>query len=120
VDFNGLHAVIERNYAARGHAPPPIVTEQVVVEGEKGSIFLEPDGSMRIEVDMPEDRQTIVPDYPVQNAYPDSFEAAIRHFVECLRSGTPFETGPEDNLKTLALTFAAYDSLNTGQAVLLL
>ncbi len=119
VDFDGLHAVVERNYAARGHAPPPIVTERVVVEGEKGSIFLEPSGSMRVEVDAPPSRQTFRPEYPLENAYPDSFAATIRHFVDCLRSGNPFETGPEDNLKTLELTFAAYESLETGQAVLL-
>jgi D-apiose dehydrogenase len=117
VDFDGLHAVVERNYAARGHSPPPIVTEKVIVEGEKGSIFLEPNGSMRVEVDMPGDRKTIVPEYPVQDAYADSFAATIRHFVECLRSGKPFETGPEDNLKTLSLTFAAYESIKTGKAI---
>jgi len=119
VDFEGLHAVVERNYAARGHSSPPIVTERVVIEGENGSIFLEPNGSMRVEVDMPGNRQTLMPEYPLQNAYSDSFAATIRHFVECLRSGKPFETGPEDNLKTLELTFAAYESLKTGQAVLL-
>jgi D-apiose dehydrogenase len=117
VDFDNMHAVVERNYAARGHLPPPIVTEKVVVEGEKGSIFIDPNGSMRVEVDIPGDRQTIAPEYGIQNAYPESFAATIQHFVECLRSGTPFETGPEDNLKTLALTFAAYESLKTGQAI---
>ena len=119
VDFDGLHAVVERNYAARGHPSPPIVTEEVVVEGENGSIFLESNGSMRVEVDMPGNRQTLKPEYPLQNAYSDSFAATIRHFVECLRSGKLFETGPEDNLKTLELTFAAYESLKTGQAVFL-
>jgi len=119
VDFDGLHAVVERNYAARGHRAPPIVTEKVVIEGEKGSIFLESDGSMRVEVDMPGDRQTIAPEYPIQDAYSDSFAATIRHFVDCFRSGKLFETDPEDNLKTLELTFAAYESIKTGQAVLL-
>ena len=74
---------------------------------------------MRVEVDMPGAHQTITPEYPLENAYADSFAATIRHFVDCLRSGKPFETGPEDNLKTLELTFAAYESLETGQAVII-
>ena len=33
---------------------------------------------------------------------------AAGHFVDALRNNTAFETGPDDNLKTLALVEAAY------------
>jgi D-apiose dehydrogenase len=40
--------------------------------------------------------------------YEGAYRAAIGHFLGGLESGTPFETAPADNLKTLALVEAAY------------
>ena len=40
--------------------------------------------------------------------YQASFDACIRHFVECLASGAPFETAPADNLETLRLVEDTY------------
>jgi len=40
--------------------------------------------------------------------YQESFDAAIAHFVSCLRSGAPFETDPVDNIETLRLVEHAY------------
>ncbi len=117
VDFGDLHAVVERCYAARGRQDPPLVTEEVAVEGERGTLFLESDGRMRIEVDVPEERRTIRPEYPLANSYPESYATTIRHFVERLRDGSAFETDVEDNLRTLALTLAAYESLASDRVV---
>jgi predicted dehydrogenase len=43
-----------------------------------------------------------------EQGYQASFDGAIAHFVACLRSGTPFETDPIDNLETLRLVEHAY------------
>jgi predicted dehydrogenase len=40
--------------------------------------------------------------------YQASFDACMRHFVECLASGAPFETAPADNLETLRLVEDTY------------
>jgi predicted dehydrogenase len=40
--------------------------------------------------------------------YGDSYAASLRHFAECLSSGSPFETDVTDNLHTLALVEDAY------------
>ena len=40
--------------------------------------------------------------------YQGSFDGAIRHFIECLISGAPFETDVRDNLETLRLVEEAY------------
>jgi predicted dehydrogenase len=40
--------------------------------------------------------------------YQASFDGVIAHFVDCLESGAPFETGPDDNLETLRLVEHAY------------
>ena len=44
----------------------------------------------------------------MKSAYQACFDAGIAHFVECLLSGAPFETSPEDNLLTLKLVEDAY------------
>jgi predicted dehydrogenase len=41
-------------------------------------------------------------------AYQACFDRAIAHFTDCLRTGAPFETAPEDNLETLRLVEDAY------------
>lgn len=40
--------------------------------------------------------------------YKASYAGAIRHFLDRLADGAPFETAPDDNLKTLALIERAY------------
>ena len=45
------------------------------------------------------------------------FEGGLQYLN--LRSGQPAETHGEDNLKTMELVFAAYQSASTGQAVLI-
>lgn len=47
-------------------------------------------------------------DYDFDQAYQASFDGVIAHFVDCLESGSAFETGPVDNLETLRLVEHAY------------
>jgi predicted dehydrogenase len=46
--------------------------------------------------------------YDRESGYQASFDAVIAHFVDCLDTGAPFETGPADNLNTLRLVEDAY------------
>jgi predicted dehydrogenase len=46
--------------------------------------------------------------YDRDAGYQRSFDGVIAHFVDCLDSGAPFETGPNDNLETLRLVEDAY------------
>jgi predicted dehydrogenase len=46
--------------------------------------------------------------YDPDRGYQASFDAVIAHFVACLDTGAPFETGPADNLSTLRLVEDAY------------
>ncbi len=47
----------------------------------------------------------------------DSVHATQRHFVQCLRSGLPFESEAVDHLRCVEIIDAAYASAATGQAV---
>ena len=46
--------------------------------------------------------------YDGERGYQASFDGVIAHFVDCLETGAPFETGPHDNLETLRLVEDAY------------
>ena len=46
-----------------------------------------------------------------------SIVPCLRDLVRALRTGQPAATSGEDNLKTMRLVFAAYESAETGQAV---
>jgi D-apiose dehydrogenase len=115
--FGEVIAVIERSYAARGYPEPPMASETLTVEGERGALFLDRDGRLRIEIDLPGERRTLHPEVDLEDAYPRSYGATIAHFVAALRAGTPFETDIDDNLQTLGAVMAAYRSLDSGEVV---
>ncbi len=51
---------------------------------------------------------------PPGDAIQDSVVATQQHWIDCLCDGKPPETSGEDNLKTLELTFGAYESAAKG------
>lgn len=115
--FGDAIVMIERSYAARGYPPPPSASEIMTIEGELGALFLDREGGVRVEIDHPGERRTLRPEIDRSDAYGRSYAGAIRHFVEALRTGAPFETDIEDNLRTLAATLAAYESWRDGRAI---
>jgi predicted dehydrogenase len=46
--------------------------------------------------------------YDAAAGYQASFDGVIAHFVDCVKTGAAFETGPDDNLETLVLVDDAY------------
>lgn len=116
--FDDLDVSIERSYASKGHPQAESGGgERVLVEGADGSAFLDGTGRLRLVRDGPAGRTERVPTIDRTDAYARSYAACIAHFVEGLRTGTPFETRLEDNIRTLAAVFAAYRSVHTGQAI---
>ena len=87
------------------------------MEGDEGTAFVDGEGSLRIVRDGPDGRSEDIPSMNRSDAYASSYGATIAHFVHGLRTGAPFETDFRDNLRTLAITLAAYDSIETGQPV---
>lgn len=47
----------------------------------------------------------------------DAFDAELLHFASCVRSGLHPHTSGRDNLQTMRMVFAIYQSARTGQAV---
>jgi len=79
-------------------------TDRLLLAGSEGAITYT-DGVLaldRIDGDHLEER------YDPSVVYQAAYDAAIAHFVYCLRSGELFETNASDNLKTLELVEATY------------
>jgi predicted dehydrogenase len=53
----------------------------------------------------------------VEWAGPDGHAGCIHHFLDCIRGGRSPETICTDNIKSLAMTFAAIESAETGRLV---
>ena len=92
------------------------------IVGTRGSASW--DGADRIEAQI----ATAVPGYfatledvPIPPAHPDdrtgSHAGQIRDFVACVREGRTPETVCTDNIKSLAMVFAAIESAETGKTV---
>jgi predicted dehydrogenase len=66
-------------------------------------------------------RTTVLPahDGDLAAAYQASYDAAQRHFIDCLRTGEKPETVASDNLKTLRAAFGAYRSAEQNAVIFL-
>ncbi|MCC9658754.1 Gfo/Idh/MocA family protein [Rhodopirellula halodulae] len=86
---------------------------EVLLEGNEGSIRLYDDGRLTIQPLGEKERDH---DYsPSQHGFAgDCVFATQRHFIDCLRSGQPFETDGQSYLKSLAVQEAMYASSQSG------
>lgn len=93
--------------------------EEMVIEGEAATLILEPTGktsSGRLILRGDDGGETIV-DGETRYDPVTSLAAAQRHFLDCLATGAPFQTSGGDNLETLRLCLAVYESARTRQTV---
>jgi predicted dehydrogenase len=92
------------------------------IEGKFGSIELGPDYWLRLTSPAGTHSRRCPPPFyawadPRYALVHSSIVACHADLLGSLQTGTPAETSAEDNLKTLRLVFAAYESARTGQAV---
>ena len=100
VTETGAPVEVIGDWAASGQPARP--GDVMAITGARGTLRL---AGHRLELNGVERRSLT---YDPAAAYQASFDAAIAHFVDCLRSGGAFETDGTDNLATLQLVDAAY------------
>lgn len=106
------------NYLENDHFPQTYV----FVEGEKGSIQLGPDYWLRVTTrDGTLSRRVPPPRYawadPAYDVVHSSIVQCNADLLRGLKGESRAETTGEDNLKTVRLVFAAYDSAQQGQVI---
>jgi predicted dehydrogenase len=107
-------AQVELSWASLGYPADSVNPDVLAIEGTDGSLFVDHDGQVRLSR-RNGTRESIAVD--ITDAYRRSWLAALAHFADCLVSGEPFETSGTDNLHTLRLVFAAYDSAAAHQVI---
>lgn len=93
--------ILDADGAAFGY--PPRSADDLEILGTKGAIRFRNMKLSAVDAAGCEEHS-----YESEPAYQDSFDACIRHFSQALSRGTPFETDPADNLKTLHLVDSIY------------
>lgn len=112
---NGACGLIDANRIS-GPARREPISEELIVEGDRGKIRLARD--CRIWIDEYGNGERLRDyDFPVEGYRGDSVHATQQHFISCLQTGERCESEGEDYLKTAAAVFACYESAETGQAV---
>ncbi len=106
------------NYLERDRFPETAI----FVEGDRGSAELALDHWIRVTTkDGTHIRRCPPPRYPWADPAYDVVHSSIvacqANLLEALKGGAPAETSGEDNLKTVRLVFASYDSAASGQAI---
>ncbi|MEJ2164949.1 MAG: Gfo/Idh/MocA family oxidoreductase [Desulfobacterales bacterium] len=97
---SGALGTVSGNFSAAGF--PPLPADRLELIGAKAGILFE-NNILHLRGATEE---SIAFDF--EQAYQQSYDNAIAHFVQSLQNGTPFETGPADNLQTLRLVEEAY------------
>ena len=88
--------------------------EQITVEGDRGTLVMDAARDIRL-IETGATSRILEPGCGYDMM--DSIRPMQAHFLECLQSGAPFETEISDNLRTLSLVFAAYESAERHEVV---
>jgi predicted dehydrogenase len=108
-----LLGLLDSSWASYGY-PAGTANDTLVVEGTRGTLFLNAEG--RLTLHRADARVERIPVDTTDN-YVRMYWGAINHFAECLRTGAPFQTDGPDNLKTLEIAFRAYDSAKENTVI---
>jgi predicted dehydrogenase len=96
----GSPVVVHSSLAVHGRAPA--LADRLTIIGSTGTIELE---GNTLRCFGPQQAELT---YDMAACYSQSYASVIAHFVANVGSGAAFETGPDDNLRTLALVEDIY------------
>jgi predicted dehydrogenase len=117
----GMHGVVELSFASL--VPDDAFPQTLLrVEGTEGSVALGKDYALTVTTRAGTRTETLVlpaydwvnPDYAVAHT---SMVPCNQNFYNALTQGTPAETTARDNLETLRLVYAAYESARSGKTI---
>ena len=117
----GATCVVELSFSSR--LSKEVFPQTFVhLEGAQGSAVLGPDYELTVTTPAGVTRSEVSPrkfswTTPDMEVIQDSVAAIQQHWADCVREGRPVESTGEDNLRTLSLVEAAYQSAASGQAV---
>jgi D-apiose dehydrogenase len=113
----GAYSMVDCSWASPTDRRPKMGAGDMLLEGRDGSLHLDPfDAELRHIAN--DGSTTVLTSYlGAPNAYQAAFDSCIGDFAAAVRHGRPFLSPGSDNLKTLAATLAAYESIRRGDIV---
>lgn len=122
LSHDGFYGFMDMSWATRqkldlplGEQVGPVHLEQLVIDGDYGTLKLRTDGSITVVTRDGSRERTVLAQSGLDHE--ESHFRLQSHFIDCLERGEPFQTSGENNLKTLRLTFAVYDSAERGETI---
>lgn len=119
--YEDHYVVLDMSWATRRALDRPITDkvvpehrEMMVIEGEHATAKLYRDG--RITCIDNAGIEKVLADF-TELDHGESHHRLQSHFIQCLEDGEPFQTSGADNLKTLELMFAVYDSAQKHEVI---
>jgi D-apiose dehydrogenase len=118
----GTTVTVELGFAENYLEHDALCETPIFVEGDQGSAELDHHNCLRVTTKSgtlarrcpPRSYSWALPEFLVCHA---SIVACNHHLLKALRGESPAETRGDDNLKTMELVFAAYDSARSGKAL---
>jgi predicted dehydrogenase len=112
----GGTSLIESSWATPTDNPAIRREGDVLLEGAEGALHFDPT-TLTLRLIRPGE-VTVTAQYDsLDRAFQHAFDACLGHFAHAVRFGQTFESPAEDNVRTLAVTLAAYDSLERRAVV---
>jgi predicted dehydrogenase len=120
--YDDFYGYMDMSWATRQKLDQPlgqdvraVHLEQLSIDGSEGTLKLYTDGTITV-VSKDGSSESVV----AESTFLDHEESHYRlqsHFIECLESGTAFQTSGEDNLMTLRMTFGTYESASSHRPI---
>jgi predicted dehydrogenase len=115
---SGATSMVDCSWASPTDRQPRMGAGDMLLEGRDGSLHLDPfDAELRHIAN--DGTVTVLKRYDSTgpSAYQAAFDSCIADFAAAIRHGRPFLSPGSDNLKTLAATLAAYESVQENTVV---
>lgn len=118
---NAATSIIDVSYASH-RSPNPFPQTLGEIEGRLGTVQILEGEVLRVHSNGTVRDEKIADDHRGWTSSPwtqiqDSVPRVQQHFVDALRSKSPFETSAEDSLQTYSLAEAAYRSAESGKLI---
>lgn len=112
-----IEAILDLSWATVTENDSSSVLEKVLIEGEEGSLKVLPDERIIQVITRDQKKEMPAFSHAESEEYQSSYTRAQAHFIQCLRHGLYPETWAQDNLKTFAAVFAAYEANTAKRSV---
>ena len=114
---SGATSYIDCSWASPADRKPKMGTGDILIEGRDGSLHLDVyDAELRHVTN--DGTVTVLKQFEeAPGSYQAAFDSCVGDFAGAIRHGRPFISPGSDNLKTLAATLAAYESMKMATAV---